>query len=1128
MQMTKKTQSIFRDNSIRDFNAALQRWVKPFDKAVEFLYYGSYFYDIYGIPYSNSNIDDGVYQSKQVRKVINSALSGMKISITECIQKRYLKNEEKILHLFLDSGFEKFENIPINTFKFNEKQVAKQSPSNFNLSVLIADGIGEESSQYAEINSSFKKHFQLISLTNSHIYFFPTVLELINNTINIVNVTTIICKNELSEDSMNYIQAGLTYCSDGLIKDTVQFLNNKALYESIKSAKAAIMSRNMSHNIGSHVMSYLKQQLSSATSISEGQVLANLIPDNVKYNSDQLEKIGLPFLVGLGRFIGYLQERQDYIASISTDHIPYGVPVNFKDAIYDELNPDLRYLRHKNDSDTKAKSRPANILLNYIAKSEGLSRENMDNEFHSEKDIRFGFINYDNQKRNYNTFGLDLTDVKNTDFFTSNNEALTQMRKINFSLPGGLVGRQAVFSIIENLIRNAAKHGDTSSVKNLDFTLDIIDGSKIRKEKDHKGVVGDWDEGKRVYEKVWRELYEKADDLDDIYLLTITDNLPCTDKTVNDLKNALYEDYVDSNTGQVTTSNKGLKEIRISAAWIRGETDESCYLKYPFSKDNNNEIDEESLGIDSFNFEKKKAPLVAVEMSAKDGHLRYIICIPKNKTVAVVSEVKKDDGTLVASFDKELLGKFYELHEQNKDRWTILTDEELKYSKTSYSFILCPDDAEAFKTLRPFTSNRLCRWIVNDESNKALSASDKDYITLLYIYRLFTGISDESECIFIADDRAKTADADREKASGKRHFDKIRFDSIDDADVNHKYLYCTHYSTKKQFTEFYVDNIAKGKSYDCIESITGDNSSDRLIRREVLDKIWYYTHLYSLQKKVAIIDERIFKSVHCIDENRFVGDKTISMMDLKQYSSQISIKDLKKKIRPLLNREGKEALINAKTFDEIAQIVEQIPRRFVRKILSEEGVYEDKTVLGNSHLTPYYHGKAVDVYTVVKNAEGKMALAGCLNEDTIFDGEKNDFCNVFKILATFEPDTKGGYELKPVSDEYNILFADRYDYISIHQGVLDKIYDNLGIKKNETAMCQLTECIYKKLMIDKSTCGKYLPRFIIHSGRAKPPKIDMPQEQPFVQYAAIENAVKDCKSILVELLDFARYEPANS
>ena len=38
----------------------------------------------------------------------------------------------------------------------------------------------------------------------------------------------------------------------------------------------------------------------------------------------------------------------------------------------------------------------------------------------------------------------------------------------------------------------------------------------------------------------------------------------------------------------------------------------------------------------------------------------------------------------------------------------------------------------------------------------------------------------------------------------------------------------------------------------------------------------------------------------------------------------------------------------------------------------------------------------------------------------------------------------------------------------------------------------------------------------------------MPQEQPFVQFAAIDNAVKDCKCTLVELLISAYNENSNS
>ena len=38
----------------------------------------------------------------------------------------------------------------------------------------------------------------------------------------------------------------------------------------------------------------------------------------------------------------------------------------------------------------------------------------------------------------------------------------------------------------------------------------------------------------------------------------------------------------------------------------------------------------------------------------------------------------------------------------------------------------------------------------------------------------------------------------------------------------------------------------------------------------------------------------------------------------------------------------------------------------------------------------------------------------------------------------------------------------------------------------------------------------------------------MPQEQPFVQFAAIDYAVKDCKCTLVELLISAYHENSNS
>lgn len=897
-------------------------------------------------------------------------------------------------------------------------------------------------------------------------------------------------------------------------------LQIKAKNEAIKSAKAAIMSRNMSHNLGSHVMAYLKQQLGSVTSImkEENKVLANLIPDAVKvWDDKKAENVELPFLVGLGRFIGYLQERQDYIATISTDYIPYGAPVNLKDAIYDELNPDLRYLRHKNESNSDARNKPANILLNYIAKSEGLSRENMGEDFQSEKDIRFGYIAYTND--GIKIFGLNVEDDRNTDSFASKNEALTIMRKINFCLPGGLVGRQALFSIIENLIRNAAKHGDTSNVKNLDFTLDVIDGSDIKKRR-----VRVWDN--RVADERWRELYENAVDIDDLYLLTLTDNLLCEQKTVINLKKGLYENYVDIATGQMTAANKGIKEVRISAAWIRGDVNEDSYLKYEDS---------------SISVAGKKAPLVAVEKSA-EGHLRYIIGVRKNKIVAIVSEVKDVSGKIVASFDEAVLCKFRELEKQDIDRWSIITDDELKKSKTSYHFILCPDDDKAFRILRPYTSNRLCRWKVNRKSNAVLgrlvSISNNEDTTLnqlLYIYRLFTGLDKKCENVYIDDERAENASKQRER-EGKSyvHFKKIKF-KYNLADINTTknriYLYRTHHSTENNYIAFYksyVEDCKKYKKdlYGCVEGITGDNSSDRLVRREVLDEKWYYTNLYALKKRVAIIDERLFKMIHNVDEKMFVGDSGETIM-IEELSKMMDIDDIKEVITDNISMETGmiNEIDNAESLEDVVKIIgERLPCKYFNDVLGKTET--DKKVVGVSHLTPYYHGKAVDVFTVVKGSEGKMILVGCTK--TRFDAKKKKFSNVFEKLATFKRDEDNEFVLEVVSDKYKKYFMDKYDYISIHQGILDKIYENLGVKNNDEGKCKLTASIHQCMMADKSTYGSYLPRFIIHSGRAKPTKNDMPQEQPFIQYAAIENAVKDCKPMLVELLDFAKYEPSNN
>lgn len=905
-------------------------------------------------------------------------------------------------------------------------------------------------------------------------------------------------------------------------------LIQKNRWEATKSAKVAIMSRNMSHNLGSHVMAYLKEKLGSVSAIlnKENKVLNNLyLYDDNELKKAPKENVEMPFLVGLGRFIGYLQERQDYIATIATDYIPYGAPVNMKDAIYDELNPDLRHLRHNASGSEKDQNLPFNVLLSYIAKSENLSRENMgynnskgnstqgsqnqnlpqenkeDNksngnsilaQFTSERDILFGYITYSKKGERIveHTFGLD------PNYCGSSDASLAQMRKINFSLPGGLVGRQAIFSIVENLIRNAAKHGDTRSVNNLCFTFDVIDCAKIGMSYEAGGIL---DIEKRICDSRWRTLYANANDRSDLYLLTITDNLSYDKSVLESLLPGLTEDYIDE-VGVMTTANKGIKEIRISAAWLRGDTNEKNYYRYDNKTDT-----------------PKLAPLVAIEVTS-DNHLRYIVALKKNRFVAYVKE----------GMTQPDLAIFNELNAKFPNDWVGFESisDALKESKNSYKYILVADE-ERYNKIRPFSSNRVRVWAPSDQQRMYINTPRRDphgeeipieTKVLSVIYQIFTKIDSNSEFIHVWDGKANESHKEEDI------YPSILLLGNEDKKENAKYVYRTHHSAEYQFKDYWEHRKSLYKGIIAIDAITGDNSSDRLVRREPLNEEWYYSHLNALKKKVAIFDERLFRIAHNItDEKIFFtkGNKKAKDLLEKLINKEISLDEAK---NDLLDSDFLPIKSMVKV-EECYSIDELIP---ILKPYATAIEFHDQEITGN-HKSIVYAEKGVDIFTIIKDesADNSYIIIGCSDCSS---NDTNLYSAHFKKIGVISASHQEEFEV-----HVQILdkdFKNKFDYISIHQGLLDKIYEGFGIKKqndiNDEYKKQVTAALYRCLMKDNKTIGKYLPCFIIHSGRAKPTKDDMPQKQPFIQYAAIENGVKDCKFSLIELLDYARYEKSSN
>lgn len=901
-------------------------------------------------------------------------------------------------------------------------------------------------------------------------------------------------------------------------------LAEKAKKEAIKSAKSAIMSRNMSHNIGSHVMSYLKQHLSSVTNIINDNVLAEMITsasDTTAIPSDK----PLPFLVGMGHFLSYIQERQDFIATIATDYIPYFSTVNFKDFIYDELNPDKRFERHKDRKNLQ----PDNIMLGNIARSEGLGRKIQTTSKRSGQlsDIVLNF----RDSKGHIFDGEPVVNSSNV-IISGRNEAsmaLEAMRKLEVSLPGGVIGRQAIFSIVENIIRNAAKHGNWRSQGRLELTFDFVDKDAIEEyghlikrryeleglkkqrklseveQAEYNSIINElekrnldaapietpsylwpWrDKHLSLMEVLWL-FYSQSLDAEELYFATITDNIVISDSAVDKLRKAIIEPYID-NESKMKEGNKGIKEIRISAAWLRGAKNEDEYFINPTD--------------DKKPQTGKKAPLVYVRQH--NGCLQYIICLQKPRNVAVVTQEPLSAKAIKAL--KEVNWRYYSPEDYIKER------------NKSYKFTIC-ETLEIFNKIRPFSSSRVY-YPDSDSLWKSIKNGLSESDGKMHEKEFYQSLVKEQSTIWIDDDKAKggiTAKI-REDASYAKQEDEGYY-KVNDVDVcvidgchSHvDYIYRKHHDTLDQFTTFMGVN-PNGCLF--VESITGDTSTDRLVRNEKYDFRWYYSHLHAMQKKVAIFDERLFSRIYGLEEADFTKGSVTDLDELKKKYCEI---------KPL----SKRRINDCKTFDDLNRIVNEMNLPPIE--VSRSDVYT------KDYIALTYFQKGVCFYTLIKDSTEDSLAKSFGVYGLYYEGENclmpqcdDKYSCRCERIATISWRNQA-LEVK-FEKSSNKQIENKFDFISIHQGLLDKLYEAFDIKSSQEEMIQLTTTLCKRFRIfssDNSYDWKlgFIPGLIVHSGRSKPAENDMPQMLPFIQYASIEHAVLDCKYSLIDLLENARYE----
>lgn len=279
------------------------------------------------------------------------------------------------------------------------------------------------------------------------------------------------------------------------LREAAKKLHEMSRINSLKAAIAAIMARNMSHNLGSHVFYYVRDEFSKLA--DEGEKDDPIVS---KYK-------------GLSKFLQYVQERQDFVATITSQDEYFMGPLNLKLDVLDELTPDAVDFRHNSEPPS------TNYILKYLVNSEGIERKApKDNIFNANKEIEIEI--------DYNNYQFKSKD---------NNGVAVEFYDINLAVQGGQQSRHAFLIIIENIIRNAAKHGfDKGSLDLLKINIKV---KKINQE----------------------------------FIISITDNCGnglLAGKKINDQLSRL-KILGDVGSQPIDRENKGLKEIIVCTAWLK-------------------------------------------------------------------------------------------------------------------------------------------------------------------------------------------------------------------------------------------------------------------------------------------------------------------------------------------------------------------------------------------------------------------------------------------------------------------------------------------------------------------------------------------------------------------------------
>lgn len=547
--------------------------------------------------------------------------------------------------------------------------------------------------------------------------------------------------------------------------------------ESIKSVIAAIMSRNMSHNLGSHLLTntknYFKQRV-----------------DEVEQDTVNKELIGADYR-GNVILLQYLQERMDFISTVvSGEHYPFG-SLNVESQLYDVLTSDEQGPRQ--GKPTK------NFLLDYIVYSEKLTRL-------QQKD--------DPQQQFHNlVMQLSYNDGKREIVFKGkreDKEGKYILSKVRMAAPGGLMARHAFFSIIENILRNSAKHHRNDK----DLTLSI----KLVKKNEGQMEVSIFD----------------------------TDN-PAANTVISKFRELKILNVDNS----LDKYNKGLKEILICVLWLQNK-DVSDWLYENVQKKEGYDVSE------------KEALL---RVSDENGGLCYTFDVPIFEPKHELKEGREyksiihNNENVIELFNRNLR----QIHAD-----IIIADENFKVNKKDVEYGEYKRLNEIFPRflvksklglngvddLRIFVKDHFKEYF--EEKITLEHQLRGNNLELLWLFwELHPEYFHEIICINgTFSNGRKTENGNMEEKTTIEQNGKVVVKKLQKGDEDWRIQFYDHFHSKTLQEKI---SILKKSEDKLMESISGENYTSTIATYDFLnDPELRYKTVEALETKIVIIDERIF------------------------------------------------------------------------------------------------------------------------------------------------------------------------------------------------------------------------------------------------------------------------------